>query len=62
MTALEVLLAVAGLGVTMLVIAGMILMTPRGQVEVHEAGTDPHGSNLSPTPGPDPSSRAPAGA
>ena len=50
MTGLEVLLALAGTAVTMLVIAGMILITPRGEVGVHAAGSDPQGSNLSPAP------------
>lgn len=49
MTGLELLLALAGLAVTVLVIAGMILVTPRGAVDVHAEGTDPQGSNLSPT-------------
>ncbi len=35
MTGLEVLLALAGAAVTVLVIAGMILLTPRGAVDVH---------------------------
>ena len=33
MTDLDLLLAVAGVAVTMLVVAGMVLITPRGQVE-----------------------------
>ena len=33
MTGLDVLLAVAGLAATALVVAGMILLTPRGTVE-----------------------------
>lgn len=49
MTGLDLLLALAGLGVTALVVAGMILITPRGEVDVHAEGTDPQGSNLSPT-------------
>lgn len=48
MSALEVLLAVAGFGVTALVVAGMILITPRGQVPLHVDGSDPENSNLSP--------------
>ena len=36
MSSLEVLLAVAGFMVTALVVAGMILITPRGQVPVSE--------------------------
>jgi len=57
-TGLEVLLALAGCGVTVLVVAGMILITPRGEVEVHTEGDDPAGSNLSPAP----SAEIPAGA
>ena len=53
MSGLEVLLAIAGFSVTVLVIAGMILLTPVGAVEVHAEGTDAQGSNLSPTPTPD---------
>jgi len=34
MSGLDVLLAVAGLAVTVLVVAGMILITPRGEVDV----------------------------
>jgi hypothetical protein len=52
MTGLEVLLALAGAGVTLFVVAGMILLTPRGEVQVHAEGTDPQGSNLSPTRAP----------
>jgi hypothetical protein len=47
MSAIEVLLAIAGFGVTTLVVAGMILLTPRGQVPVHTDGDDPQGSQLS---------------
>ena len=36
MSSLEVVLAVAGFVVTALVVAGMILITPRGQVPVSE--------------------------
>ena len=50
MTGLEVLLALAGTAVAVLVIMGMILITPRGEVEVQAAGADPRGSNLSPAP------------
>ena len=39
MTGLDVLLAVAGLAATALVVAGMILLTPRGTVEPSPAGT-----------------------
>jgi hypothetical protein len=40
MTGLDVLLAVAGVGVTALVGAGAILITPRGVVDVDAEGTD----------------------
>jgi hypothetical protein len=36
MTDLDVLLAIAGFAVTALVVAGMILITPRGEVDVDE--------------------------
>ena len=44
MTDLDVLLAVAGLIVTVLVVAGMILITPRGTVDAVGEVTDPHGA------------------
>ena len=47
MSAVEVLLAIAGFTVTALVVAGMILLTPRGQVPIHTDGEDPGRSNLS---------------
>ena len=47
MTALDVLLAVAGLAVTVLVVAGMILITPRGAVDAFDDVTDPQGAALS---------------
>jgi len=47
MTALDVLLAVAGVAATALVIAGMILLTPRGQVDIHDDATDSQGAQLS---------------
>lgn len=50
MSAIEVLLAIAGFTVTALVVAGMILLTPRGQVPVHSDGDDPQGSQLSAAP------------
>lgn len=50
MTGLDVLLAVAGVTVTMLVIAGMILMTPRGQVEVTSEVDEQPGPDLRPNP------------
>jgi len=39
MTSLDMLLAVAGLAATALVVAGMILLTPRGTVEPSPADT-----------------------
>jgi hypothetical protein len=59
MTGLEVLLAVAGVIATALVIAGMILITPRGAVDVHVDRADAHGSNLSGAQAPDRPSREP---
>jgi hypothetical protein len=47
MTALELLLAGAGLVVTMLVVAGMILITPRGEVPLDRAVRDGQGETLS---------------
>jgi hypothetical protein len=47
MSGLEILLGVAGVLVTVLVIAGMVLLTPRGVVEVHGKATDSQGSELS---------------
>jgi hypothetical protein len=47
MSAIEVLLAITGFTVTALVVAGMILLTPRGQVAVHADDDDPQGSQLS---------------
>jgi hypothetical protein len=47
MTDLDVLLAVAGLAVTVLVVAGMILVTPRGAVDAFDDATDPQGAQLS---------------
>jgi hypothetical protein len=47
MTALEVLIAVAGFTVTVLVIVAMVLITPRGEVDLHDGVMDPQGSNLS---------------
>ena len=52
MNALEVLLAVAGFVVTALVVAGMILITPRGQVPVSDDPDHPGNANLSPTDAP----------
>ena len=47
MTGLDALLAVAGLAVTVLVVAGMILITPRGSVDAFDEVTDPQGVELS---------------
>jgi hypothetical protein len=47
MSSLEVLLAVAGFMVTALVVAGMILLTPRGQVPVDEHLEPPENAHLS---------------
>jgi hypothetical protein len=44
MTDLDVLLAGAGLIVTVLVVAGMILITPRRTVDAAREVTDPHGA------------------
>ena len=47
MTELDVLLAVAGFTVTVLVVAGMILVTPRGTLQAFDDVTDPQGAELS---------------
>jgi hypothetical protein len=47
MTDLDVLLAVAGLTVTVLVAAAMIFITPRGTVDAFDDVTDPQGAQLS---------------
>ena len=52
MTGLELVLAVAGVGVTALVVVAMVLIVPAGTMEVHREGEDPEGSNLSPRPAP----------
>jgi len=54
MTGLELLLAVAGLLVTVLVVAGMILITPHGTVSIHADAGDANASNLSRAVAPDP--------
>ncbi len=54
MSAIEVLLAIAGFTVTALVVAGMILLTPRGQVPVHADGEHSQGSELSTAAAPRP--------
>lgn len=48
MSGLDVVLAVAGLLVTVTVIVGMILLVPAGSTPVHSEGDDPEGSNPSP--------------
>jgi hypothetical protein len=53
------LLALCGTLVVAMVVAGMVLMTPSGTVDVHKVGDDADGSNLSPVGRPDP---APASA
>jgi hypothetical protein len=53
-TGLEALLAVAGFVATVLVVAGMILITPRGEVDLHHDATEPQGSDLSRADLPDP--------
>jgi hypothetical protein len=60
MTALEVLLACAGLIVFVLVVAGMVLLTPRGAEQLDDAAREPQSGDLSradvpgrePTPAP----------
>ena len=47
MTALELLLAVAGFVVTVLVVAGMILITPRGEVQLGGEMRGSQGADLS---------------
>ena len=58
MTGLDVLLAIAGLAVTVLVVAGMILVTPRGAVDGFDDVTDPQGAELSRTEPIDPAQTA----
>ena len=53
MTDLELLLAIAGAIVTVLVVAGMILITPHGEVSLYAEETDSQGSNLSRPGAPD---------
>lgn len=47
MTALDILVAVAGLVATTLVVVGMILITPRGAVDLHGEASDGQGTDLS---------------
>src|SRR3954447_8292808 len=58
MTGLDVLLAVAGGVATLLVIAGMILITPRGQVDMDRDAPSSQGSDLSRTAAADPPAHA----
>ena len=62
MTDLDVLLAVAGLAATILVVAGMILITPRGAVDTFDDVTDSQGAELSRADRPLPHGRAPSGS
>ena len=63
MTALEVLLAFAGLIVFVLVVAGMVLLTPRGAEQLDDAAREPRGGDLSraDVPGREPKSAPLAG-
>jgi hypothetical protein len=47
MTALEVLVAVAGVTVTVLVVVGMVLITPRGEVQLDDDVRGSQGAELS---------------
>ncbi len=47
MTGLDLLLAVAGFTATLLVVAGMILLTPRGAIDAANHATDGPGEELS---------------
>jgi hypothetical protein len=47
MTGLDILLAVAGFTATLLVVAGMILLTPRGSSDAFDRETDRQGEALS---------------
>ena len=47
MTDLEILLAIAGFVVTAVVVAGMILLTPRGGIELDESASNGQGADLS---------------
>jgi hypothetical protein len=48
MTALEVLLALSGFIVTVLVVAGMVLLTPRGAEQLDDAVRGTQGRGLEP--------------
>ena len=47
MTALEALVAVAGVTVTVLVVVGMVLITPRGEVQLDDEVRGSQGAELS---------------
>ena len=48
MSGLEIVLAIVGFTVTALVVVGMILITPRGEIDLHDPdANDPQGSDLS---------------
>jgi hypothetical protein len=47
MTGLEALLAIVGFSVTVLVVVGMVLLTPRGEVDLRAGARDPQGADLS---------------
>ena len=48
MSALEIVLAIVGFTVTTLVVVGMILITPRGEIDLQDPdASDPQGSDLS---------------
>jgi hypothetical protein len=53
MTGLELLVAIAGLLATVLVVVGMILITPHGAISIHAEAADSHSSNLSRAEAPD---------
>ena len=58
MTGLDLLLAVAGAAVTIMVVVGMILITPRGQVEARpEADAAPVAEPAVPSTRPEPVER-----
>ena len=60
MTSLDILLAIAGFTATALVVAGMILITPRGYAETNAADDDAQGEDLSTTRAADAQPRVPA--
>ena len=53
MSGLELLVGLAGLGLTVLVVVAMILITPRGQVDLYADDSDPQGADLSRAGAPD---------